>query len=68
MLCAALEVSAQDTAEAEFRLLREKMVKEQISDAPDYRDPVKDPRGTHGHADCAAASLCGEKASVGGIW
>jgi protein-L-isoaspartate(D-aspartate) O-methyltransferase len=44
LLFAALEVSAQDTAETEFRLQREKMVKEQISEAPDYRDPVKDPR------------------------
>jgi protein-L-isoaspartate(D-aspartate) O-methyltransferase len=39
-----VEASAEDPAEAEFRLLREKMVKEQISEAPDYRDPVKDPR------------------------
>ena len=39
-----LPAAAEDKQEAEFRLLREKMVKEQISDAPDYRDPVKDPR------------------------
>lgn len=39
-----LEASAKDPAETEFRLLRERMVKEQISDAPDYRDPVKNPR------------------------
>jgi len=38
------EVSAEDPAEAEFRLQREKMVQEQISEVPDYRDPVKDPR------------------------
>ena len=44
MLGVSLETSAEDTAETQFRLLREKMVKEQISDAPDYRDPVKDPR------------------------
>ena len=43
-LSLVLEASAEDPAEAEFRLQREKMVKEQISDAPDYRDPVKDPR------------------------
>jgi len=38
------QAAAEDRQEAEFRLQREKMVKEQISDAPDYRDPVKDPR------------------------
>ena len=38
------DASAKDPAETEFRLLRERMVKEQIADAPDYRDPVKDPR------------------------
>ena len=43
-LSPVLDACAEDPAEAEFRLLREKMVKEQISDAPDYRDPVKDPR------------------------
>jgi protein-L-isoaspartate(D-aspartate) O-methyltransferase len=43
-LSLVLDASAEDPAEAEFRLQREKMVKEQISDAPDYRDPVKDPR------------------------
>jgi protein-L-isoaspartate(D-aspartate) O-methyltransferase len=43
-LSLVLNASAEDPAEAEFRLQREKMVKEQISDAPDYRDPVKDPR------------------------
>jgi protein-L-isoaspartate(D-aspartate) O-methyltransferase len=43
-LSLALDASAKDIAEDEFRLLRERMVKEQISDAPDYRDPVKDPR------------------------
>ena len=37
------EVSAEDAADAEFVVLREKMVKEQIADAPGYRDPVKDP-------------------------
>lgn len=30
--------------EAHFRLLREAMVKEQISNPPDYRHPVKDQR------------------------
>jgi protein-L-isoaspartate(D-aspartate) O-methyltransferase len=39
-----LEASAQNHAETEFCLLREKMVREQISEAPDYRDPIKDPR------------------------
>jgi protein-L-isoaspartate(D-aspartate) O-methyltransferase len=34
----------EDRQEAELRLQRERMVKEQISDAPDYRDPVKDPK------------------------
>jgi protein-L-isoaspartate(D-aspartate) O-methyltransferase len=43
-LSVVFDASAEDPAEAEFRLLREKMVKEQISDAPDFRDPVKDPR------------------------
>jgi protein-L-isoaspartate(D-aspartate) O-methyltransferase len=43
-LSLVLEASAEDPAETEFRLLRERMVKEQISEAPDYRDPVKDPR------------------------
>jgi len=38
------QAAAEDRQEAEFILQREKMVKEQISDAPDYRDPVKDPR------------------------
>jgi protein-L-isoaspartate(D-aspartate) O-methyltransferase len=38
------QAAAEDRQEAEFRLQRERMVKEQISDAPDYRDPVKDPR------------------------
>jgi protein-L-isoaspartate(D-aspartate) O-methyltransferase len=38
------QAAAEDRQEAQFRLQREKMVKEQISDAPDYRDPVKDPR------------------------
>lgn len=39
----ALQASAQDPAEDGFRLLREKMVREQIADPPDYRDPVKNP-------------------------
>jgi len=39
-----LEASAEDLADSEFRLLRERMVREQIAEAPDYRDPVKDPR------------------------
>jgi len=43
-LSLALDASAETPAEEEFRLLRERMVREQISDAPDYRDPVKDPR------------------------
>jgi protein-L-isoaspartate(D-aspartate) O-methyltransferase len=43
-LSLALEASAQNPAETEFRLLREKMVREQISEPPDSRDPVKDPR------------------------
>ena len=43
-LSLVFEASAEDPADAEFRLQREKMVQEQISDAPDYRDPVKDPR------------------------
>jgi protein-L-isoaspartate(D-aspartate) O-methyltransferase len=34
--------SADDHDEGTFRLLREKMVREQISDPPDYRDPVND--------------------------
>ena len=40
----ATHASAETPEESEFLLLRERMVKEQISDAPDYRDPVKDPR------------------------
>lgn len=36
--------AAEDRQEAEFRLQRERMVREQIAEAPDYRDPVKDPR------------------------
>ena len=43
-LVLVLEASAEDPVDREFRLLREKMVKEQIAEAPDYRDPVKDPR------------------------
>ncbi len=43
-LSLATYASAQTPVETEFRLQRERMVKEQISDAPDYRDPVKDPR------------------------
>ena len=43
-LSLVLEASAEDSAEIQFRLLRERMVKEQIAEAPDYRDPVKDPR------------------------
>jgi len=43
-LSVVLDASAQSPAETEFRLLRERMVKEQISEAPDYRDPVKDPK------------------------
>jgi len=39
-----LETSAEDPAESEFRLLRERMVREQIAEAPDYRDPVTDPK------------------------
>jgi protein-L-isoaspartate(D-aspartate) O-methyltransferase len=38
------QAGAENRQEAEFLLQREKMVKEQISEAPDYRDPVKDPR------------------------
>jgi protein-L-isoaspartate(D-aspartate) O-methyltransferase len=34
--------SAEDHDEGTFRLLREKMVREQISEPPDYRDPVND--------------------------
>lgn len=34
--------SAEDHDEDTFRVLREKMVREQISDPPDYRDPVND--------------------------
>lgn len=34
--------SADDHDEDTFRVLREKMVREQISDPPDYRDPVND--------------------------
>jgi len=34
--------SAEDHDEDTFRLLRERMVKEQISDPPDYRNPVND--------------------------
>ncbi|MFC1531947.1 protein-L-isoaspartate(D-aspartate) O-methyltransferase [Thermodesulfobacteriota bacterium] len=33
---------AEDKGETRFRLLRQTMVKEQISDPPDYRDPVSD--------------------------
>ncbi len=36
--------SAEDHDEDTFGLLRERMVKEQISDPPDYRDPVNDSR------------------------
>jgi protein-L-isoaspartate(D-aspartate) O-methyltransferase len=43
-LSLALDASAEDPVDREFRFLREKMVKEQIAEAPDYRDPVKDPR------------------------
>ena len=38
----SLAGSAEDHDEDTFRLLRERMVKEQISDPPDYRDPVND--------------------------
>ncbi len=38
----ALAGSAEDHDEDTFRVLREKMVREQISDPPDYRDPVND--------------------------
>jgi protein-L-isoaspartate(D-aspartate) O-methyltransferase len=34
--------STEDHDEDTFRILREKMVREQISDPPDYRDPVND--------------------------
>ncbi|KPK29530.1 MAG: protein-L-isoaspartate O-methyltransferase [Nitrospira bacterium SG8_3] len=34
--------STEDHDEDTFRVLREKMVREQISDPPDYRDPVND--------------------------
>ncbi len=37
-------VEAQDTEEEYFSRLRERMVKIQISDPPDYRDPVRDKR------------------------
>ncbi len=40
----ALDASAEDPVDRGFRVLREKMVREQIAEAPDYRDPVKDPR------------------------
>jgi protein-L-isoaspartate(D-aspartate) O-methyltransferase len=43
-LSLVLEAPAKNPAETEFRLLRERMVKEQIAEAPDFRDPVKDPR------------------------
>jgi protein-L-isoaspartate(D-aspartate) O-methyltransferase len=36
------KAEAEDREEARFRSLREKMVKEQISDPPDYREPVRD--------------------------
>ena len=36
--------AAEERQEAELRLQRERMVKEQIAEAPDYRDPIKDPR------------------------
>ena len=38
----ATKVEAKDKKEARFRLLREAMVKGQISDPPDYREPVRD--------------------------
>ena len=38
------KAGAEDNKEAHFRLLRHAMVKEQISDPPDYRDPVRDKR------------------------
>jgi len=40
-------VLAEERDEARFRLLRERMVKEQISHPPDYRGPVKDDRVLH---------------------
>ena len=43
VLCVAPEAFAEDTIETRFRLQRERMVQEQISEAPDYRDPIKDP-------------------------
>ena len=36
------KAGAEDKKEAHFRLLRNAMVKEQISDPPDYRDPARD--------------------------
>jgi protein-L-isoaspartate(D-aspartate) O-methyltransferase len=38
------KAGAEDKEEARFRLLRDAMVKGQISDPPDYRDPVRDKR------------------------
>jgi len=37
-----LKSRAENKEKERFRLLREAMVKDQISDPPDYRDPVKD--------------------------
>ena len=39
-----ISVEAQDSGENHFRHLREKMVKDQISHPPDYRQPVRDER------------------------
>ena len=39
-----LKAMANDKEEARLRLLREAMVKNQISEPPDYRDPVRDKR------------------------
>ena len=36
------KVAAQDKEEAHYRILREAMVKEQVSEPPDYRTPVRD--------------------------
>ena len=38
------KAGAEEKEEARFRLLRDAMVKGQISDPPDYRDPVRDKR------------------------
>jgi protein-L-isoaspartate(D-aspartate) O-methyltransferase len=44
LFAAPVVPSAGDQEDARFRVLRERMVREQIAEPPDFRDPVKDQR------------------------